>query len=91
MQDMIKALPHLFKDAACIFGFGELPCIKTIMLDKTRFYIDQKQSVMEVARTRGIQHALDNGADHGGVSQDDKFESIARDKSDVFANVCHYP
>lgn len=35
----------------------------------------------------GIKHALDDGADHGGLAQYDKLEAVARDERDVLGRL----
>jgi hypothetical protein len=37
--------------------------------------------------TPHVEHAFDDGADEGGLAQDDKLEAIARDEGDVLAGL----
>ncbi len=37
------------------------------------------------SRTPWVEHALDNRAHHGGVSQHHKLEAVTRDKGDILA------
>lgn len=90
------SLPHLVKHATCILGLGELACIET---DSRKYLLCScrknrqcprggKASLAQGkvdSRTSGLEHALENRADHGRLAQYHKLEAVTRHECDVLA------